>query len=387
MASVRAPILQRPRNFQWYWNKATDPWTYQGAENWQKYTDVENEIIEDAYNEKKSDVEIDNDYIINLKNQVQYKKNDSKRQRPIKRFVLDRDRSNVHLREGRFSVPVATCSVIQADKELEEKDELSGLWNRGNLPETYYRLELKKKDKTFSLVAQNAAQGLIKEGSALNQLQEAKWLAKQLLAVQSSGIDIKTNGSFKIPTDIGQTCVYIYTKESFWYKLINRILRDPQTITREQVNTIGPFCFLLDCYLTQNDTGNVLTVYRGLDLTDQQREDFMKYLTFTSFTSTSRNRELAENFGNTLLIIDLDVKDHHSWSRGNARCGASISSLSDFPGAQEFLIWTDTQFSFVKHEDDILGFSRDNYQEIKKFQKQACQGNPWWLKMWNSNTS
>jgi hypothetical protein len=249
-------------------------------------------------------------------------------------------------------VPVATCSVIQADKELEEKDELSGLWNRGNLPETYYRLELKKKDKTFSLVAQNAAQGLIKEGSALNQLQEAKWLAKQLLAVQSSGIDIKTNGSFKIPTDIGQTCVYIYTKESFWYKLIYRILRDPQTITREQVNTIVPFCFLLDCYLTQNDTGNVLTVYRGLDLTDQQREDFMKYLTFTSFTSTSRNRELAENFGNTLLIIDLDVKDHHSWSRGNARCGASISSLSDFPGAQEFLIWTDTQISFVKHEYD-----------------------------------
>jgi hypothetical protein len=152
MASVRAPILQRPRNFQWYWNKATDPWTYQGAENWQKYTDVENEIIEDAYNEKKSDVEIDNDYIINLKNQVQYKKNDSKRQRPIKRFVLDRDHSNVHLREGRFSVPVATCSVTQADKELEEKDELSGLWNRGNLPETYYRLELKKKIKHFLLL-------------------------------------------------------------------------------------------------------------------------------------------------------------------------------------------------------------------------------------------
>jgi hypothetical protein len=61
-------------------------------------------------------------------------------------------------------------------------------------------------------------------------------------------------------------------------------------------------------------TSNVRTVYRGTTLTDEQRRRYMKEydkeaeegLYFTSFTSTSSNREVANMFsGNTLFIIDI----------------------------------------------------------------------------------
>jgi hypothetical protein len=50
--------------------------------------------------------------------------------------------------------------------------------------------------------------------------------------------------------------------------------------------------------------------------------------------TTSRKREKAEQFGNTLLIIDLNVK-HGIHTEDNIRCGASIFHLSDFPDEEE----------------------------------------------------
>ncbi|CAF5006643.1 unnamed protein product, partial [Rotaria sp. Silwood1] len=49
-SSNRLPVLLRPKNFQWYWNSAVDPWS--SVEEWMKYTDVDNEIIEDAYSQE-----------------------------------------------------------------------------------------------------------------------------------------------------------------------------------------------------------------------------------------------------------------------------------------------------------------------------------------------
>ncbi|CAF1368276.1 unnamed protein product [Didymodactylos carnosus] len=62
-----APILRSPRSFQWYWNSSVDPWS---EEQWTKYTDIENEIIEDALNANKEEVDIDRNYVISLKDQL-----------------------------------------------------------------------------------------------------------------------------------------------------------------------------------------------------------------------------------------------------------------------------------------------------------------------------
>ncbi|CAF1497538.1 unnamed protein product, partial [Rotaria sordida] len=85
-------------------------------------------------------------------------------------------------------------------------------------------------------------------------------------------------------------------------------------------------------------TNDGLTVYRGLTLTDEQRQGFMQpKIKFTAFTSTSKKREKAEKFGNTLLIIDLNVK-HGIHTADNIRCGAIISHLSHYPSEEEYLI-------------------------------------------------
>ncbi len=70
-----ASVIFRPLKVQWLWNSATDPWSLD-SEQWKKYNDVENEIIEDGRNQKMTQVEIDGDYVIDLKFLLQYNKVD-----------------------------------------------------------------------------------------------------------------------------------------------------------------------------------------------------------------------------------------------------------------------------------------------------------------------
>jgi hypothetical protein len=111
---------------------------------------------------------------------------------------------------------------------------------------------------------------------------------------------------------------------------------------------------LLRHYLqSQVPTDACLVVYRGLSLTHEQRRSFMRpTMTFTSFTSTSKKREKAEQFGDTLIIFDLDRRFNDERLGPRTRCGMDISHISDFPDEEEFLIWSNTRFEFVKQEYD-----------------------------------
>ncbi|CAF1110925.1 unnamed protein product [Didymodactylos carnosus] len=190
------------------------------------------------------------------------------------------------------------------------------------------------------------------EGAKIGKEKEAQWLAQRLLeAKHFSENKIIIHNTETGPKEIGETCIYLYTKESFWYKLLNSLLRNYQTITREQVKTVGPFCWLLERY-TVGNMNDVLTVYRGLTVTDEERKNFMKgRVKFTAFTSTSRDRRLAEIFGNTLLIFDLDAKYLWDDSR-NIQCAMDVSAISDFPNEEEFTIIPGQCFDVVRHEFD-----------------------------------
>ncbi|CAF1230641.1 unnamed protein product, partial [Didymodactylos carnosus] len=39
---------------QWYWKSSYDPWLTNGIEEWTKYSDIESEIIEEAFNGKNA---------------------------------------------------------------------------------------------------------------------------------------------------------------------------------------------------------------------------------------------------------------------------------------------------------------------------------------------
>ncbi|CAF4368509.1 unnamed protein product [Rotaria sp. Silwood2] len=160
---------------------------------------------------------------------------------------------------------------------MVETDESFRLNQWGNnFSYCYYTEELKNKRKTVSDVVEEAAQGITIEGTKLGKPCEAEWLAEQLRAVKYFGNMVEADMHTKFPPTISQTCVYLYTKELFLYKLINSVLRNPETITCEQLKTLGPFSWLLCTYLKQSNTRNNLIVYRGATLTDQQRQEYIK---------------------------------------------------------------------------------------------------------------
>ncbi|CAF1958615.1 unnamed protein product [Rotaria magnacalcarata] len=205
----------------------------------------------------------------------------------------------------------------------------------------------------LGITLMQAADGIIREGKRLNKPIEAEWLSSQLIAVKPFGanLDARQSAHIRIPSEISQTCVYLYTKESFWYTLFNYTLREVIVPTCEQLKTFGPFSWLLYCSLCQiKTTKDILTVYRGLNLTDEQRQEFMEdHVVFFAFTSTSTNRVKAEAFGNTLLIIDLNVQ-HPYYPDQNIWCGSDIAALSVFPGEEEFLLKNKCVLDFVKYE-------------------------------------
>jgi len=67
-------------------------------EEWKRYSDFENEFIEEAYQRKDEEVQL-NDYVINFKYNLQIKKDDQNKQRPVKRELID---VRNYVREERF---------------------------------------------------------------------------------------------------------------------------------------------------------------------------------------------------------------------------------------------------------------------------------------------
>ncbi|CAF5086113.1 unnamed protein product, partial [Rotaria magnacalcarata] len=314
---------------------------------------VENEIIEDALNANKVEVEIDGGYLINIKYQVQYTKYDHKKQHSIKRRQLSKDSSAARLREERFAVPMSLATNTVFHAETQSVDELDRVRCWGDISRIYDCVENPcPRKKTVRHIVDEAVQGMIKEGAALNKEHEAQWLAQQLGSVKhyaENGTNVEN-----LPAEIGDTLIHIYTRDSFWFKRINGVLREIEAITSEQLKDLGPFCYLLHQYLQCKKTLlDCFIVYRGLLLTDEQRQDFMKEkITFTSFTSTSRNRDLAEIYGNTLLIIDLNPNLENLSDTTGRRCGIDITHVSQFTEEEEFLIWPNRNFDFVKYEYD-----------------------------------
>jgi hypothetical protein len=199
-----------------------------------------------------------------------------------------------------------------------------------------------------------AAHGIIVEGEKLGHLTEATWLAEKLLEVKHG--DMIT---------INKRCLYLYTRECFLYKLLNESLRKD---VKSNISTIGWFGYLLFPHHLEERFVHHLdpnmrfdgTVYRGVNLTAEQIDSYKRkigtfaLLHWVGFTSTSKSRQLAEIFGNTLFIICTSgVYDT-----------LNISAISHFPQEEEVLVRASRTFQITDVKYDEIAAKYNIYIKL-----------------------
>ena len=324
------------KHVEWMWKSNPDPWSKTEPEEWSHYSDVENLIIEGAFSAKEPKVLID-DYCIDFDQQVQISNYDPNKQRPVKRMV--RNREDKHLREERF-----------VDAPIHGKRPFGGEygWVSPFIIEVRRYLGLKpeqlpsKDGSLIPILVEKAARGIIEEGKQIGRPREAAHLANALLKMK--------NKSMK---KVWPCCAYLYSLEGFLYKKLNEAMRlvgdkEKEDVWRNKVQTLGPFGLLLwdDPFNTRLKTDIML--YRGATLSEEQIASYAamannpeEYRSFQAYTSCSRNRQKAEQFGNALFIMEVI-------------CAfiADLSHLSEYADEEEELVTPGVCFSVQRLEFD-----------------------------------
>jgi hypothetical protein len=288
------------KHVEWMWQSNPDPWLKSEPPKWNHYSDVENLMIEEAFSNKQSRAMLDG-YYIDFKNNRQISNNDEYKQRPIKRVV--RKREDKHLREERFmDLPVASGRSFGGQYGWVSPFVVEVRRDLGLQPE---ELPSKKPDMIPMLV-EKAAQGIIKEGKHIEKQKEAEHLANMLREKKNESME-----------DVWQCCAYLYSLESFLYKTLNAAMRlvgskEHEQVWRSKVRTLGPFCLLLWDDPFNKKVKTDIELYRGANLNPEQIANYEEmaknkdeYGSFQGFSSCSRNRAKAEQFGNTLFIMKV----------------------------------------------------------------------------------
>ncbi|CAF4282072.1 unnamed protein product [Rotaria magnacalcarata] len=288
------------KTVEWMWKSNADPWSKSEPEKWSHYSDIENLIMEEAFSNKQPRALLDG-YYIDFQDNLQVSNLDSNKQRPVKRVV--RKREDKHLREARFvDLPVSSGRSFGGQYGWVSPFVVEVRRDLGLQPE---ELPTKKPDMLPMLV-EKAALGIIEEGKYLQKQKEAEHLANMLKAKKNEAME-----------EVWKCCAYLYSLESFLYKTLNAAMRlvgdkEHEQVWRSKIRTLGPFCLLLWDDPFNKKVTTKKTLYRGADLKPEQitkYEDMAKnsneYQSFQAFTSCSRNRQKAEEFGNTLFIMEV----------------------------------------------------------------------------------
>ncbi|CAF0978381.1 unnamed protein product [Rotaria sordida] len=342
MASYVPPALNNSlRTVEWMWQSNPNPFSESEPATWSHYSDLENLIIEKAFQDKQPRAQLD-DYFIDFERSLQISNTDDYNQRSIKRVVRREARfrdlpvSYKHSFGGEYGWVSPFVIEVRRDLKLEPDD----------LPS--------KKASLVPILVEKAVQGIIEEGISIEKTCEAEKLADMLLKEKNAGIE-----------EVWRCCAYLYTSESFLYKTLNAAMRlvgdkEQEEVWRSKVRTLGPFCLLLwdDPFNTKVTTKK--TLYRGATLTEEQiaayakmAKDDMDYGSFQAYTSCSRNRDVAEQFGNTLFIMQVKFAFI-----------ADLSPLSDFSAEEEELITPGVSFRVLSIKLDPTKILRDLLRDV-----------------------
>lgn len=331
------------KSITWYWESNTNPFSNTESIEWSRYSDIENTMIEEAFNKFKKSYVILDDYHIDFEHRIQISNSDKNKQRRIKRIEIDKNEDDGQLRKARFMLNPLIPSHSFYDLAGFRKVFIDTFIE-------YFDLKsINDWDKRKSELIEKAILGILCEGKLIGKEIEAKWICQHLERVKN-----------KTKKDIGECCIYLYSLESFLYKTLNQTMRligdqNHENVWRSKIETLGPFAFLLYYYLSYENLNHRTnkTVYRGAQLTNEmiaeyehvaQSEDSRR--SFQAFTSCSLNRAKAEQFGNTLFILNAEKRTSYRTLNMN------ISSLSAYPDEEEILIRPGRSFKIDRVEFD-----------------------------------
>ena len=317
----------------WYFNSNKNPWPDRTTADsnsieWTKYRDVEIDLIEEAYQEKKSYVLLDR-YRIDFAHFIQISLADETKQRPIKRETCN---SRIEcLRENRFG---STLTIESAPSiSLGRFDSWCPFLT------AWFSCPFGKRAITdFTKCIEACAQGIVKEAVLhdSHSRAEAAYMAEKIC-----------QSSKKSRVEAAMQCIRFYTKDSFLYYVLNQALRKHDC---SKLETLGPLCYIIRNYsrIAQDYIG---MVYRGTDLSHAEIEVYKQHIgewkTWPAYTSTSKDRTMAEMFGKILFIIDITDVELSSPR------AYDIAHLSQYPDEKEVLIPAGVSFQILGVEQDL----------------------------------
>lgn len=314
---------QRKKGVSWVWKLNTNSLDI-FAQAWTAFSDVENEIIEDTHQQHKSEAVLD-DFYIDFKRLLRISNTHDVDRFPIKRTI--RDDNETRVRKNRFP-PLSITSIKAFADDSFTFDYVDKIEEKFK---SFYEFDEEICRQKF---IEAAAHGLLIEGERAGKKREGEWMAQQLLNVKEG-----------TENELYPVCARLYSMDSFLYRKLNELLRlitnyngDNIKTVDDSMSTFGPFIYLLASF-SPPDECNCKVVYRGALLSDHMIDQFQQACitkeiqSFPAFTSTSRNRGVAESFaGNVLFQIDIDYE------------GSDISPFSNFPDEEEVLIKNDFLF-------------------------------------------
>lgn len=324
---------------QWFRRSSIDSFSKVATSEWKPYIDVENIIIEDAFITGETNVILD-DCSIDFQNKIEISNKD-KRQRSIKRSICNNNDKQV--RADRFIFDT-----------INRKRPFGGLygWIPPFIREAAKFLNIKRdqlpsQDKTkIPLIVEKAATGIRELAKLIQKECQGEKLAKMLIEKKDAGLE-----------EVWQRCVFLYTLESFLYRKLNETMRligeeEYRLEWRNKVRLLGPFGLLLwDNPYATKATRKETIIYRGANLSEEFISDFKDQCcqktkpqsSFQSFTSCSRERDVAAVYGNVLFIMTLK----HAFTM-------NLKPFSNFPDEEEELVSPGVCFTVDRVDYDRL---------------------------------
>lgn len=319
-------------NWVWQWKSNNDPWSTTEEPKWTNYEHTDNEIIENAYRKKEKQAKLAH-HNIDFNKKIQISQSDATKQRPIRRILLE---SPKFVPRERFLVEQKPVKAFS--HEFNHFCLLTAEW--------LYR----NKDRLnvgYAVWVEEAAAGIIEEGNQLDVQAkgEGAHLAEKLRAVKNKSLD-----------EIVKCCIYLYTLETFLVYKVNEALRNGDL---SKVDTYGAYCYFLSFL---NDMKSLelkyhtQQVFRGMllpeEILDMYKASVDKYVAWAQFSSTSKNRSVAEDFSKAKENLHSVVFIIKFIGHSRYGCGIDISALSAEPKEEEILLQPGTNFRVDKMEYD-----------------------------------
>ncbi|CAF3371157.1 unnamed protein product [Rotaria socialis] len=361
MSYSSSKLVNSSTRIQWTWQSNRNSLDRSKSGSWNYYSDVENLMIEEAFQAAQLQIVFDN-YYIDFKLNIQVMKTDVTKKNPVKRIVSEGEYTAS--RQSHY-----TCDAISHEHSFGGQYG----WIPPFIKEARKCLKLQKNQlpsrdsSVVSTIVEKAAMGIIEEGKIVGQLNLARWMAKQLIE--------KKNKDAK---EVWKCCAYLYSLESFLYKTLNETMRlvginQHEEMWRSKVRTLGPFCLLLwDDPITKKATTEAekITVYRGAKLTPTQIDSYRdicqqpeKYGSFQAFTSTSRKNDIGDHCPDWNVLFIMEITFAFT---------ANIRQYSAFPEEEEELIFPGVCFTVERMDFDEIKRLHLIYLKLRqRFNKSA----------------